>query len=119
MIPLQYIDSGLGEERAYMTPATLGVLTFDKKGRTTFTERMRQALAIDESTYVVVERTERGTIELVPADLVPRDQLWFHHPEMQQRLARAETSFTEGRSTVTKTPEEEESVLHRLKTLSH
>lgn len=102
-----------------IAPATLGVLTFDRKGRTTFTERMRQALGIDESTYVVVERTERGTIELVPADLVPRDQLWFHHPEMQQRIARAEAGFSEGRSTVTKTPEEAQAVLDRLKASAH
>lgn len=102
-----------------MAPATLGVLTFDRKGRTTFSERMRQALGIDESTYVVVERTERGTIELVPADLVPRDQLWFHHPEMQQRIARAEASFAGGPATVTKTPEEAQAVLDRLKASAH
>ena len=102
-----------------MAPATLGVLTFDKKGRTTFTERMREELGIDESTYVVVERTERGTIELVPADLVPRDQLWFHHPEMQQRIARAEADFGEARSIETTTPEAAQRLLDRLKTSEH
>ena len=99
-----------------MAPATLGVLTFDKKGRTTFTERMREELGIDESTYVVVERTERGTIELVPSDLIPRDQLWFHHPEMQQRIARAEAALTDARSTTTGTPEAAQALLDRLKT---
>ncbi|HXC24397.1 MAG TPA: AbrB/MazE/SpoVT family DNA-binding domain-containing protein [Gemmatimonadaceae bacterium] len=99
-----------------MAPATLGVLAFDKKGRTTFTERMRQELNIDETTYVVVERTERGTIELVPATLVPKDQLWFHHPAVQARLARAESDFAEGRSTRTTTPEEAHTLLASLKT---
>lgn len=34
--------------------------------------------------------------ELVPATLVPKDQLWFHHPEMQARIKRAESNLTEG-----------------------
>ncbi len=93
----------------------LGVLTFDKKGRTTFTERMREALAIEEGTYVVVERTAQGTIELVPAALVPKDQLWFHHPEMQARVARAEDDFASGRATQTATPEEAQALLDSLK----
>lgn len=99
-----------------MAPATLGVLTFDKKGRTTFTESMRRELDIDEGTYLVVERTERGTIELVPATLIPKDQLWFHHPGMQARVARAEADFAEGRSVRTTTPAEALALLDGLKT---
>jgi bifunctional DNA-binding transcriptional regulator/antitoxin component of YhaV-PrlF toxin-antitoxin module len=98
-----------------MAPATLGVLTFDKKGRTTFTERMRQALEIEDGTYVIVERTERGTFELVPATLVPNDQMWFHHPAMQARVAQAERDFAAGGFTRTETPHSAQALLDGLK----
>ena len=98
-----------------MAPATLGVLTFDKKGRTTFTERMRQALEIEDGTYVIVERTERGTFELVPATLVPNDQMWFHHPAMQARVAQAERDFATGGFTRTETPHNAQALLDNLK----
>lgn len=41
-----------------------------------------------------------GTIayELVPAELVPRDQLWFYHPEMQARVRAAEADISSGRT---------------------
>jgi len=98
-----------------MTPRTLGVLTFDKKGRTTFNGRMRRELQIDEESYVVVQRTEDGTIQLVPAALIPKDQLWFHHPEMQARIAEAEADIAAGRVTVTRTIEEAQALLDSLK----
>jgi hypothetical protein len=46
---------------------------------------------------------------------VPADQLWFHHPEMQARIAEAEADFREGRSTRTETPEEAQAFLDSLK----
>ena len=41
-----------------------------------------------------------GTIpyEPVPAELVPRDQLWFYHPEMQARVREAEADISSGRT---------------------
>jgi hypothetical protein len=50
---------------------------------------------------------------------MPNDQLWFHHPEMQTRVARAERDFVEGRSTRTQTPEEAQALLDSLKQLSN
>jgi hypothetical protein len=47
--------------------------------------------------------------------LVPHDQHWFHHPEMQARIARAEANFASGRATQTKTPEEALAFLDSLK----
>src|SRR4029079_7639894 len=64
-------------------------LTLDKKGRTTLPEEVRQALGVGAGDFLLLERTDRGTYELVPATLVPNDQLWFHHPEMQGRAPRA------------------------------
>lgn len=93
-------------------------LTLDQKGRATLPEEVRKALGVEAGDFILLERTDRGTFELVPATLVPNDQLWFHHPEIQTRVARAEADFAEGRSTRTNTPEEAQSLLDGLKKVS-
>jgi AbrB family looped-hinge helix DNA binding protein len=90
-------------------------LTLDKKGRTTLPEEVRQALGVGAGDFLLLERTDRGTYELVPATLVPNEQLWFHHPEMQARIRRAEEEIAHGRSTRTKTPDEAQAFLDGLK----
>lgn len=52
----------------------------------------------------------------VPSTLVPNDQLWFHHPEMQARVRRAEEEIASGGSTRTETPAEAQDFLDSLKT---
>ena len=78
-------------------------------------EEVRAALGLRPGDFVLLEKTERGTYELVPADLVPRDQLWFHHPEMQDRLRKAEADVAEGRTRVTRTATEAQALLDNLK----
>lgn len=92
-------------------------MSVDKRGRGTLPEEVRRDLGIgdEDTTLVILEKTERGTYELIPAALVPKDQLWFHHPEMQQRVAQAEAGFREGRSTRVQTPEEAQAFLDGLK----
>ncbi|HKI05095.1 MAG TPA: AbrB/MazE/SpoVT family DNA-binding domain-containing protein [Thermoanaerobaculia bacterium] len=90
-------------------------LTLDKKGRTTLPEEVREALGVGAGDFVLLERTDRGTYELVPATLVPTDQLWFHHPDMRARIARAEEDFAKGRAAKTSTPEEAQALLDSLK----
>lgn len=90
-------------------------LTLDPKGRTTLPEEVRAALGVEPGDLILLERTDRGTFELVPAALVPKDQLWFHHPDMQARVARAEKDLAEGRSTRTRNPEEAQALLDSLK----
>ncbi len=90
-------------------------VTLDKKGRATLPEDVRTALGVEAGDFIILERTERGTFELVPAALVPKDQLWFHHPEMQQRIMKAEASNVAGRATRTRTPEEAMAFLDGLK----
>jgi len=90
-------------------------LTLDKKGRATVPEEVRTALGVGAGDFILLERTPRGSYELVPATLVPNDQLWFHHPEMQTRLARAEKDFAAGRATRTETPEDARELLDSLK----
>lgn len=87
----------------------------DKKGRVTLPEHVRAALGVEAGDFIILERTERGTFELVPAALVPKDQLWFYHPEMQERIKKAEASLAAGRATVTRTPDEASAFLDSLK----
>jgi AbrB family looped-hinge helix DNA binding protein len=94
-------------------------LTLDKKGRTTLPEEVRQALGVGAGDFLLLERTDRGTYELVPATLVPNDQLWFHQPEMQARIRRAEEEIASGGSTRTETPAEAQAFLDSLKTKPH
>jgi AbrB family looped-hinge helix DNA binding protein len=94
-------------------------LTIDKKGRATLPEEVRLALGVEAGDLILLERTKKGTFELIPAALVPRDQLWFHHPGMQERIGRAESDFATGRSTRTDTPEEAQTLLDSLKTRAH
>lgn len=90
-------------------------VTLDKKGRATLPENVRAALGVEAGDLIILERTERGTFELIPAALVPKDQLWFYHPAMQERIRKAEASFAAGRAAVTKTPEEARVFLDGLK----
>ncbi|MEX2582791.1 MAG: AbrB/MazE/SpoVT family DNA-binding domain-containing protein [Gemmatimonadota bacterium] len=92
-------------------------ITVDPRGRNTLPEHVRRDLGIDKdgSSIVLLEKTDRGTYELVPAALLPRDQLWFHHPELRSRVSEAESDFREGNSTSTSTVEDAQAHLDRLK----
>lgn len=95
----------------------MAFMTVDKRGRGTFPEEVRRDLGLDseDTNLILLEKTERGTYELVPATLLPRDQLWFQHPDMQARVAEAETDFREGRFTRTDTSEAAQAYLDGLK----
>ena len=84
-----------------MSPTTLGFLTLDAKGRATFPKELRDELGLREHTQLRVDLAPDGTYELVPVELVPVDQLWFHGAEGRSRVARAEDDFLAGRSTRT------------------
>jgi bifunctional DNA-binding transcriptional regulator/antitoxin component of YhaV-PrlF toxin-antitoxin module len=92
-------------------------LNVDKRGRSTLPEEVRRDLGIKGETgaLVILEKTARGTYELVPAALVPRDQLWVHHPEVRARIEEAENDFRAGRSKRAETPEEVTRHLDSLK----
>ena len=90
-------------------------LTVDGKGRATLPEDVRSELGLRAGDLVILERTRRGTYELVPAALVPADQLWFYHPAMQRRVRKAEAEIAAGRHTRTGTPSEAQAFLDRLK----
>jgi AbrB family looped-hinge helix DNA binding protein len=90
-------------------------LSVDRKGRATLPEEVRASLGLKPGDFVLLERTERGTYELVPAALVPRDQLWFHHPAMQRRIRKAEADLAEGRAKITHSAEEAQALLDSFK----
>jgi len=93
----------------------LGVVTLDKKGRAVFPLALREELGLVDGTQLRVERTDDGTYELVPAELVPRDQLYFHTPAMRRRIEMAEENLREGSSTKTKGERETGKFLDSLK----
>ena len=92
----------------------LGVLTMDSKGRAMFPKNLRRVLDLGEGDQVRVELVE-GAIVLVPSELVPRDQLYFHTPEMRARVAEAEASFSDGTSRRTSGEDETQAYLDSLK----
>ena len=76
--------------------ANVTYLTLDKKGRATLPEEVREALGVGPGDFVLLERTAGGGYELVAAELVPKDQKWFYHPEMQERVRAAEEEILAG-----------------------
>ena len=90
-------------------------LTLDKKGRATLPEEIRPGRGVGAGDFLLLERTDHGTFELVPATLVPNDQIWFHQPQMQTRNRRAEGQIASGQATRTETPAQAEALLDSLK----
>ena len=66
-------------------------------------------------TQLRVDRSSEGVVELVPTELVPHDQLWFHTASVQAGMAKAADDFRTGRSTRTSTPEDAQRFLDSLK----
>ena len=91
----------------------MALMTVDKKGRATLPEQVRADLGLESSGLLLLERTERGTYELIPAALVPKDQLWFYHPDMQARVAEAE--FRDRRSLHAESQDQMQAHLDSLK----
>lgn len=95
----------------------MAVLTVDRRGRSTLPEEVRRELGIGDAdqTLVLLEKTSHGTWELIPAAVMPRDQLWFRHPEMVARIAEGEANLKEGRSIGADTPEAVQALLDEMK----
>jgi antitoxin MazE len=79
-------------------PMAVSIVVGDK-GRVTLPESVRKHLGIEEGDKLSVELSDNGTAELVPLALIPRDQIWFAHSEMQERISEALNDVREGRTT--------------------
>lgn len=71
-------------------------------------ERMRQA------RRRLQELSERPQARIDSTSWT-RDELWFRHPEAQERITEAEDDFAAGRSTRTETTEDARALLDDLK----
>ena len=109
--PMWYFPT-MGNET---TNAAVAYLSLDQKGRATLPEAVRRSLSLRPDDFVLLERTDRGAYELVPAALVPRDQLWFHHPQMQRRIREAEADLVAGRVEKTRSAKAAQALLDARK----
>jgi len=85
-----------------------------ERGRVTLSEDIRRQLNISEGDVLLPEITEEGTLELVPVALIPRDQVWFAHPEMGARIAEAHDDIAAGRTTTITSPDAMDAHLSQL-----
>lgn len=65
------------------------------KNQLTIPRRISRALKLKTGDHLLM-RLVGGRIEMVPARLIPRDQLWFWTPEWQKRERQVETALDSG-----------------------
>jgi antitoxin MazE len=85
------------------------------KGRVTLPESVRKHLGIEVGDELGVELSADGTVQLVPLALIPRDQIWFAHSEMQKRIGEALNDIRAGRTTRMTKRSDVRTSLNRLK----
>jgi len=83
------------------SPASSRVITavLRDRGRLTIPEEFRRELGLADGDTLVLLRTERG-LELLPAAVVPRDQLWTCAQTVQASLAEAAGLVRDGSNAV-------------------
>ena len=69
------------------------VATVREKGRLTLPREIRRDLEIRPGDLLLFV-PKNGTVELIPADLVTRDQIGFLSKSVQKRVEEAETDMT-------------------------
>ena len=88
--------------------------TVGAKGRVTIPKAIREEVGLAEGHRVMFHVTGTGVL-IVPAEVVPRDQAWFYSPQMQERVAAAESDIRDGRVTATDSAEAAQRHLDSLK----
>lgn len=68
------------------------VIPLSTRGRLVLPAEVRSALNVRKGALLLVEVAD-GRAELIPLELVPRDQLWFHTAVIQERIVDAEHSL--------------------------
>jgi len=67
------------------------------KHQVTIPSRISKALKLKKGDHVLM-RLVGTRVELVPASLIPKDQLWFWTPEWQAKEREADEDIAEGRA---------------------
>jgi len=68
------------------------VATVREKGRLTLPSEIRRELDIRPGDLLLFV-LKNGAVELIPADLVTRDQVWFLSKSVQKRVEEAESDM--------------------------
>ena len=66
------------------------------KNQITIPHRISKALRLKKGDHMLV-RVVGKTVELVPASIIPRDQLWFWTPEWRKKEREADEDIAQGR----------------------
>jgi len=65
------------------------------KNQITIPHRISKALRLKKGDHMLV-RMVGATVELVPATIVPKDQLWFWTPEWQRKEREVDEALARG-----------------------
>ena len=66
------------------------------KNQITMPKRMSKALKLRKGDHMLIRLVD-GRVEMVPARLVPKDQLWFWTREWQKKEREADDDIARGR----------------------
>jgi antitoxin MazE len=66
------------------------------KNQVTIPHRISKALRLKKGDHVLMRLVGRR-VEMVPASLIPKDQLWFWTPEWQKKEREADEDIAQGR----------------------
>ena len=78
------------------------VATVRGRGRVTLPKRVRDRLSLAEGDRVFFQ-VWRGTLELIPVELVTREELWSLTGAVRDRIEAAEADLSAGRSVIVET----------------
>jgi len=66
------------------------------KNQVTIPQRISKALRLRKGDHMLM-RLVGGRVEMIPASLIPKDQLWFWTPEWQKKEREADDDIARGR----------------------
>ena len=75
------------------------------KNQVTIPHRISKALKLRKGDHLLM-RLAGGRVEMIPASLVPKDQLWFWTPEWQKKEREVDEALVRGELKVATSAEE-------------
>jgi AbrB family looped-hinge helix DNA binding protein len=79
-------------------PFIEGAVRIGAKNQITIPHRISKALRLKKGDHMLVRLMGRR-VEMIPARLIPKDQLWFWTPEWQKKEREADEDIAQGRVT--------------------